>query len=167
MEQAGMARQSEKPAVFRLLFDRRYNWKTGTFTPQTVTSDEIQEAILQLRADEGISLAVANPANFLKDFLRSTNRNVQWPQDIANVGFTARQSYSEGRVFDFVPYALGQTVPFPDDFELPSSAVINRIETVSLPSALGVVCIQGFRFRCVSDSRLLKETDLEQTDTDR
>jgi hypothetical protein len=134
-----MARGSEKPAVFRYLFDRRYNWKTGVFTPQTVTNDEIQEAIVHLRSDEGITLAATNPANFLKDFLRSPNRNSQWPKAIAEVGFTARQSYSEGRVFDFVPYAHGQTLPFPDDFTLPAEPVLHRIETVSLPSAARVL----------------------------
>lgn len=130
-----MARGSEKPAVFRYLFDRRYNWKTGVFTPQTVTNDEIQDAIVHLRSDEGITLRATNPANFLKDFLRSPSRNIQWPTEIAEAGFTARQSYSEGRVFDFVPYALGQTLPFPDDFTLPADPVLHPIETVSLPSA--------------------------------
>ncbi|MGZ2457657.1 hypothetical protein [Rhizobium anhuiense] len=130
-----MARESEKPAVFRYLFDRRYNWDTAQFTPQTVTNDEIQDAIVQLRSDEGITLAAANPANFLKDFLRSPNRNTQWPQEIADVGYTARQSYSYGRVFDFVSYAEGQTVPFPDEFILPREPLIHRIETISLPSA--------------------------------
>lgn len=130
-----MARGSEKPAVFRVLFDRRYNWKTKVFTAHTVTNDEIQEVILQLRADEGISLAATNPANFLKDFLRSKNRNAHWPQEIAEVGYTARQSYSEGRVFDFVPFSPGQTIPFPDEFVLPPDVVVHRIETISLPSA--------------------------------
>ncbi len=129
-----MARDSEKPAVFQYLFDRRYNWEKGEFTPQTVTSDELQDAILQLRSDEGIGLSTGNPANFLKDFLRSNNRNDQWPEAIAQAGYTARQSYSEGRVFDFVPYAPGQTVPFPDRFTLPSEPIVHPIEAVSLPS---------------------------------
>lgn len=129
-----MARGSEKPLVFSALFERRYDSGTGVFTPQTITSDELQDMIVAMRADSGISLSVGNPANFLKDFLRSKTRNEQWPLEIAAVGYTARQSYSEGRVFDFVPYAAGQTVPFPDEFELPASAPIHRIESVSLPS---------------------------------
>jgi len=128
------ARGSEKPVIFRYLFDRRYNWETGAFNSQTVTNDEIQEAIVHLR-EEGITLAAANPANFLKDFLRSPNRNAQWPEEIADAGFTARQSYSDGRVFDFVPYADGQTVPFPDDFTLPADPIVHKVETVSLSSA--------------------------------
>lgn len=129
-----MAKGSEKPLVFSALFERRYDKGTGVFTPQTVTSDELQDLIVAMRADSGISLSVGNPANFLKDFLRSKTRNEQWPSEIAAAGYTARQSYSEGRVFDFVPYASDQTVPFPDEFELPASAPIHRIESVSLPS---------------------------------
>lgn len=121
--------------MFSVLFERRYDKATGVFTPQTVTSDELQDVIVTLRAESGISLSVGNPANFLKDFLRSKTRNEQWPAEIAAAGYTARQSYSEGRVFDFVPYAPGQTVPFPDEFELPENAPIHRVESVSLPSA--------------------------------
>lgn len=130
-----VAKGSEKPLVFSALFERRYEKATGAFTPQTVTSDELQDLIVTMRADSGISLSVGNPANFLKDFLRSKNRNEQWPVEIAEAGYTARQSYSEGRVFDFVPYEPGQTVPFPDEFDLPDDAPIHCIESVSLPSA--------------------------------
>ncbi|RWE07706.1 MAG: hypothetical protein EOS23_26715 [Mesorhizobium sp.] len=121
--------------MFSLLFDRRYDKSSGQFTEMTVTSDEIQDAIVTLKQYMGISLSVTNPANFLKDFLRSKTRNKQWPSEISQAGYTARQAYSEGRVFDFVPYEKGQTVPFPDDFELPDDVTIHEIETVSLPSA--------------------------------
>jgi hypothetical protein len=134
-----MARDSEKPIVFEYLFNRRYDWESGTFTPLTVTNGEIQDAINHLQQDEGITLSTGNPANFLKDFLRSQNRNAQWPASIAEAGYTARQSYSEGRVFDFVPYSPGQTVPFPDDFTLPTSPVVHKVETVSLPSVARVM----------------------------
>jgi hypothetical protein len=91
-----VAKGSEKPLVFSALFERRYDQTTGNFTPQTVTSDELQDLIVTLRAETGISLSVGNPANFLKDFLRSKTRNEQWPAEIAAAGYTARQSYSEG-----------------------------------------------------------------------
>jgi hypothetical protein len=129
-----MARESQKPPVFSALFRRRYDAATKTFTPETVTSGELQELILALR-DEGISLSVRNPANFLKDFLRSANRNSYWPEDIADARYTARQVYSEERVFDFVPYEPEQVVPFPDEFALTEAATIHEIESVSLPSA--------------------------------
>lgn len=128
-------RVSEKPIVFSHLFRHRYDTATGVFTPSTVTNAEIQEIITTLRADEGLSLSVGNPANFLKDFLRSWSRNALWPAEIGAAGYTARQVYRFGAVFDFVPYLLGQTEPFPYEFDLPADAPIHQIESVSLPSA--------------------------------
>ncbi|MDQ1198232.1 hypothetical protein [Agrobacterium sp. SORGH_AS 787] len=128
-----MAKESEKPPVFQYLFDRRYDWGRRTFTPLTVTQEEIQDAIGQLR-DEGNTLSTGNPANFMKDFLRGINRNAQWPEPIADARYTARQAYGEGRVFDFVPYQPGQTVPFPDDFALPAEPVVHAVETLSMPA---------------------------------
>ena len=127
--------ESEKPIVFSYLFNHRYAAATGTFTPSTVTNAEIQEAIATLRADEGLTLSVSNPANFLKDFLRSWARNTLWPADVAAAGYTARQAYGSGAVFDFVPYQPGQTEPFPYEFALPATAPVHQIEAVSLPSA--------------------------------
>lgn len=130
-----MSRDSEKPIVFSHLFNSVYDPDSGDVRDSTVTQQHIQEAIMLLQQEEGISLQVGNPANFLKDFLRSHSRNAWWPQEIAQAGFTARQSYGESRVFDFVPYTEGQTVPFPDEFLLPGTAPIHPIEAVSLPSA--------------------------------
>ncbi|TXN22674.1 hypothetical protein [Methylobacterium sp. WL19] len=127
--------ESEKPVVFSHLFEHRYDPTTSTFTPSTVTNAEIQEAIVTLRGDEGLSLSVGNPANFLKDFLRSWSRNALWPEDVAAAGYSARQAYGSGAVFDFVPYLPGQTEPFPYEYDLPASAPLHRIESVSLPSA--------------------------------
>lgn len=130
-----VAKESEKPIVFRHLFERAYDAASNSLINGTITQQDIQEAIMLLQQEDGISLLTGNPANFLKDFLRSHARNNQWPQEIADAGYTARQSYGEGKVFDFVPYAEGQTVPFPDDFALPDGATIHRVEALSLPSA--------------------------------
>lgn len=130
-----MPGESEKPVVFSQLFRHRYDTATGRFTPTTVTNAEIQDAIATLRADEGLSLSVGNPANFLKDFLRSWARNSLWPAEIAAAGYSARQAYGSGAVFDFVPFLPGQSEPFPYEFDLPAAAPIHRIESVSLPSA--------------------------------
>lgn len=80
-------------------------------------------------------MGVGNPANFLKDFLRSWQRNALWPPDIAAARYTARQAYGGNAVFDFVPYLTAQTEPFPYEFDLPATAPRHQIETVSLPSA--------------------------------
>lgn len=130
-----MSRDSEKPVVFSHLFQRVFNPSTGTLSEGTVTQHDIQEAIILLQQEEGISLLPGNPANFLKDFLRSHSRNGQWPKEIADARYTARQAYGDRRVFEFVPYADEQEVPFPDDFALPENASIHPIEAVSLPSA--------------------------------
>jgi hypothetical protein len=127
--------ESEKPIIFSYLFGHRYDFRTGKFTPSTVTNVEIQEAIVTLRADEGLSLRVGNPANFMKDFLRSWSRNDYWPAEIAAAGYTGRQAYGDGAVFDFVPYLPGQTEPFPYEYDLPAAAPVHSIESVSLPSA--------------------------------
>lgn len=126
--------RSDKTPVIKFLFDRRYDWGTKRFRPETVTQSEIQDAINIIQQEEGIALSVGNPANFLKDLLRSKHRNYHWPADIATEGYTGRQSYSDGRVFDFVPYQLGQTEPFPDEFRIPAEMITYAVETVSLPS---------------------------------
>lgn len=130
-----MAGESEKPIVFLELFRRRFDAATGIFTATTVTQAELQDVIATLRADEGLSLSVGNPANFLKDFLRSWQRNALWPSEIAAARYTARQAYGGSAVFDFVPYLSSQRDPFPYEFDLPAAAPRHRIETVSLPSA--------------------------------
>ncbi|MDG4670233.1 hypothetical protein P9A16_03810 [Shinella sp. 838] len=130
-----MSRDSEKPVVFSHLFQRVFDPASGTVSEGTVTQHDIQEAIILLQQEEGISLKPGNPANFLKDFLRSHSRNAHWPEEIADARYTARQAYGDGRVFEFVPYADEQEVPFPDDFALPENASIHPIEAVSLPSA--------------------------------
>jgi hypothetical protein len=115
------------------LFARRLD-SLGKLRDETVTNNEIQDVIVSLRQDEGITLSVGNPANFLKDYLRSKNRNAFWPAEIAAARYGARQAYGEGRVFDFVPYEPEQDVPFPDEFVLPEDSPVHDVETVSLPS---------------------------------
>ncbi len=129
-----MARDSEKNQVFSLLFGRRYDKAAGSLRSSIVTSSEIQEIINDLNQEGTASLSLGNPANFLKDYLRSPRRNAQWPAEILAAGFTARQAYGEGRVFDFVPLPEGQIEPFPDDFALPDTAPTHEVESVSLPS---------------------------------
>lgn len=130
-----MRNSSEKPVVFSALFQTRYDASTGKIQDIPVTQEEVQETILQLRGELGISLKAGNPANFLKDYLRSPSRNKNWPDEIAAARYTARQVYGKGNVFEFVPYQVGQTAPFPTEFILPPDAPVQRIETVSLPSA--------------------------------
>ncbi|MBN9244299.1 MAG: hypothetical protein J0I98_16050 [Mesorhizobium sp.] len=126
--------QSEKPVVFEHLFSQRYDAATASVIDPIVTQGDIQEALTVLRAELGIALSVGNPANFLKDYLRSPTRNTQWPVSLSSKQFTARQAFGGGAVFEFVPYPSGQTEPFPDVFALPAGGQVHVIESVSLPS---------------------------------
>lgn len=135
MANKNSGKPSEKPIVFEYLFNQRIDQETGKFIPTTVTQDELQEAINNLAGEMGLNLKPGNPANFLKDYLRSWSRNSMWPTALRDARFTARQVYGESRVFDFVPYAPGQTEPFPDEFPLPSDAPMHELEAISLPSA--------------------------------
>jgi hypothetical protein len=136
-------KESEKPVIFEYLFNQRYDGKTGLFTHSTVTQDELQEAINNLAGEMGLSLKPGNPANFLKDYLRSWSRNSTWPTTLHHAKYTARQVYGESRVFDFVPYKTGQTEPFPDEFPLPLGAKMHELEAISLPSAARALGREG------------------------
>ncbi|MEV5055844.1 hypothetical protein MRBLRH13_001453 [Agrobacterium radiobacter] len=136
-------KESEKPIIFEHLFNQRYDYETREFTFSTITQDEIQEAIVNLAGDMGLRLKPGNPANFLKDYLRSWSRNYMWPTALHQAKFTARQVYGGSRVFDFVPYASNQVEPFPDEFPLPNEAAMHELEAISLPSAARALGRQG------------------------
>lgn len=164
-------KESEKPIVFQHLFDLRFDTTTGIFTPSTVTQDELQEAINNLAGDMGIGLKPGNPANFLKDYLRSWSRNSTWPAALHAARFTARQVYGGSRVFDFVPYAMGQKEPFPDEFPLPPEAHMHELEAISLPSAARALGREGesWLIQVVVQQRVLQThfalfSDLEAID---
>jgi hypothetical protein len=130
--------KSEKPAVFERLFNTRYDPITGTLTDSVVDREHIAQAI----KDAKVTLSQGNPANFLKDFIRTETCNENWPASIAAKKYTARQVYGstgEKLVFEFVPYESGQTVPFPDPFSTDGINSLHPIESVSLPSAARVM----------------------------
>jgi hypothetical protein len=106
-------KESEKPKVIEYLYKKA---KAGELENGIVYSDQIVEAIQSTKA----RLGQANPANFLKDIVRSTNANAIWPTDLKKERIMARQRYGAKRVFQFIAYAKGQEQPFPDRF-LPTS----------------------------------------------
>lgn len=124
-----------KPRVIEHLFKQRYDASTGEIADPIVMSDALVAAIEHCNGLGGKRLSTKNPANFLKDFLRSSRRNELWPLSLRNAGISARQKYRKGRVFAFAAYAEGQTEPFPDIFNLPPEVEEHVIESVSLPSA--------------------------------
>jgi hypothetical protein len=123
---------TDKPKVIEHLFASRYDATTKVISASVVDSDDLVKAIDYCNAHVGTALSTKNPANFLKDYLRSPNRNDAWPASLKTAGFTARQKYRKRRAFAFVQYSGNE--PFPDPFVLKQDAVEHTIETVSLPS---------------------------------
>jgi hypothetical protein len=128
-------KETQKPIIFEYLFGQRYDSGAKTISDPLITSEDVVSAINYCNANFSTTLSTKNPANFLKDFLRSNQRNELWPAPLATAKITARQKYRKGRVFVFADYLPGQTEPFPDPFEVPSEAPVQKIEGVSLPSA--------------------------------
>ena len=97
-----------------------------------VTSTHVVQAINATKTN----LSTNNPANFLKDIVRSKNANSLWPQQIAQAGFTARQRYDKGKVFEFIRYTPGQTQPFPSRFAPNNKTPVLSVQSASIPYAV-------------------------------
>ncbi|RYG97628.1 MAG: hypothetical protein EON58_09290 [Alphaproteobacteria bacterium] len=124
-----------KSRVIEYLFNQRFDPNLGDFSDPIITSDALKEAIVECNKLASKKLSTNNPANFLKDFLRSPRRNELWPQKLKDARISARQKYRKKRVFAFVPYDDEQSEPFPDRFVLEDGATEHLVESVSLPFA--------------------------------
>ncbi|WP_427024891.1 hypothetical protein ACP4J4_02830 [Aureimonas ureilytica] len=126
-----MAKKSKKHPILKRLFEERVDPQTGN--PKVtgrliVTGDDVVKAIQETKT----KLGTKNPANFLKDLLRSKDRNGAWTSGVTELRWSARQSYGEGRVFEFVPFTADQTEPFPDPFDISLLPKPHLIQAVSL-----------------------------------
>ncbi|MCR6645865.1 MAG: hypothetical protein NVV62_15755 [Terricaulis sp.] len=128
------SRPLSKNHVFEALFAKRYDATSKTLSEPMVTLQAVSDAIAQTNAAGLTELSTRNPANFIKDYLRSAARNKNWPDSIRDAGYTARQRTGEGRCFEFVPLAEGED-PFPDDFQPQPGQSSFVLETLSLPLA--------------------------------
>ncbi|WP_425408228.1 hypothetical protein [Hyphococcus sp.] len=125
---------TEKNLVFEKIFFERWDKSDKRLTEAMVELEVVSKAIRALRADGKISLSDKNPANFIKDYLRSPRRNENWPESIRKAGYTARQRTGAGQCFEFVALPKGEE-PFPDDF-LPTGEELEHVaQTLSLPIA--------------------------------
>ncbi|QIQ88125.1 MAG: hypothetical protein G9473_05830 [Erythrobacter sp.] len=97
-----------------------------------MTIDDVGKAIRACRKTHGISLSDNNPANFLKDILRSKNASKHWPASVAKRRFTAVQRTGEA-CFEFIPFAPGQTEAFPEKFAVDLHAPRFPIQSTSIP----------------------------------
>lgn len=123
---------SEKNYVFERLFVERFDAQARIVQRPMVTLDEVSDAIRALVREGKVKLSDRNPANFIKDYLRSAKRNDNWPASICDAGYTARQRTGIGQCFEFVPLAPGE-LPFPDDFLPTGEEPTFTAQTLSLP----------------------------------
>ncbi len=119
---------SEKSIVLEYLYSL---CEKGEIPDNIVTSDRIAEAIKAT----GVGLGTANPANFLKDIVRSENANSIWPKSLKEKGITARQCYGAKRVLQFIKFSGDQKEPFPNRFQIDKSTKTYEIQSTSLPFA--------------------------------
>jgi hypothetical protein len=121
-------KESEKPVVIEYLY---HMYERGKLPDGLVTSDQIVKAIRFTKA----RLGTANPANFLKDIVRTENANSIWPEKLTKERITARQRYGSKRVFQFIEFVKGQKEPFPDRFSIDDETAVHEIQSASLPFA--------------------------------
>ncbi len=97
-------------------------------TDGLVSSEQIVASIRETRA----ALGTANLANFFKDIIRTENANANWPESLKEQGWTGRQRYGNRRVFQFIPYEAGQTVPFPDRYLPDETTQTHEVQSASM-----------------------------------
>jgi len=123
---------SQKTAVIENLFFERYDQATGTLSDPVVTLEEVSDAIRQWAG----GLSDRNPANFMKDIVRTRTRNETFPAAVVEAGWTAIQEPGEGNCFRFVELPAGQSTAF--TVNAPSPELLQRphpVQSLSLPPA--------------------------------
>ena len=122
---------SKKTPVIERIFFERFDPASGVLSDDLVTLVHVEEA---LRATPGLS--ARNPANFMKDIVRTPSRNKQFPQTVVDAGWTVVQDPGEGNCFRFVPLPAGQATAFistePDPVKLANP---HPVQSLSLPPA--------------------------------
>src|SRR4051812_21512174 len=99
--------RSQKIPVVEYLYE-----KLESEGRSVATLADVKEAIAHCNELHGSKLSTSNPANFMKDLVRGKNASLNWPESLKARGIGGRQRVGEGRVFEFLPYAEGQTDPF-------------------------------------------------------
>jgi hypothetical protein len=125
--------KSQKTNVIEHLFFKHWSVKKQTLRKTLMSLDDVADAIKDCNAKFGTSLSAKNPANFMKDLLRGSNASSNWPEAVANLQYTGVQRTGAGDVFEFIPYLVGQTEPFPDNFKLSETAPRYPVQSISLP----------------------------------
>lgn len=124
---------SEKSPVIEHLFFKFWDPTSATLSKSIMSLEDVSQAIRDCNAKAGTTLSDRNPANFMKDFMRGNNASKNWPPSVAALRFTAVQRTGTGDVFEFIPYAPGQTEPFTDAFKVTDDAPRYLVQSISLP----------------------------------
>lgn len=124
---------SDKTTVIEHLFWKYWDEASQSLSKTVMSLDDVAVAIRECNDGKGTSLSDRNPANFMKDFMRGSSASRNWPEALASLRFTAVQRTGTGDVFEFIPYAAGQTEPFADAFKMPEDAPRYPVQSISLP----------------------------------
>jgi hypothetical protein len=127
---------SLKTEVVEYLFDQHWDANTGMLTKALMSLDQVADAIRKTNVGRPKELKANNPANFMKDLLRGANASKNWPETVAARRYMGVQRTGDGECFEFLPYALGQTEPFPDKFPVRSNSPCYAVQSLSMPLAM-------------------------------
>jgi hypothetical protein len=122
---------SKKTPIIERIFLERFNPATGELSDDLVTLVQVEAEI-----HDTPGLSPRNPANFMKDIVRSRNRNQHFPQSVVEAGWTAVQDPGEGNCFRFVRLPPGQSTAFVSNEPDPALlANPHPVQSLSLPPA--------------------------------
>jgi hypothetical protein len=125
-------RISAKTKVIEHLFMTHWDAATGQLTQSVMTMQDVLQAIEHCNNCFGTKLSRRNPANFMKDIVRSAAASDHWPQELKTRGYTAKQRTGAGDVLEFVPYPPGCTEPFPDVYRPTAGTTRHKVESASM-----------------------------------
>lgn len=100
-----------------------------------MTLQDVAEAIRACNTQDGKDRSDRNPANFLKDVIRSRGASKIWPRKIALLGYTGEQRTGTGDSFEFVPLSAGDDEPFPDLYRVTDKTERIDMQSVSMSLA--------------------------------
>lgn len=126
-----------KTEIISELFKHRWDPQSKTLSDPFVSIVDVRREHSKYRERRGEEVENINPPAFIKDFLRRrSSANKNWPKEVFEAGYTARQVTGAGRCFEFVPIQPGQTAPFPNTAPEPTSDIpTHQISSVGLPLA--------------------------------
>jgi hypothetical protein len=124
---------SIKTVVVEYLFNKHWDESTGALRKTVMTLDDVAEAIRACNAADGLERSANNPANFLKDIVRSRNASKIWPTRLSALRISGAQRTGTGDSFAFVDFGPDQAEAFPDLFRPNSRTTEVDLQSVSMP----------------------------------